>query len=132
MTVPLGHVHVDDFIDDFEEDKYARFVLCLFRLPSALRLAFWPFIQQHPLYCTWCPLGDPRHAGRQRVIGASTMGDIWLTDDLRGDQDGYPLIEQAAPRFEKGYTSRVSISECSEWSDRAQLRSPHSVLPEEP
>lgn len=87
-------MHVDDYIDDYDGDAYARWVLHHFRLPANLQNAFAPFMREHHLYCT--------HANKRwRVIGASRMGDVWLTTDFSRDH---------------GYDLRVLVTECSGWS----------------
>lgn len=93
-------IHVDNFIDfgsrhnnDDEAEVYARYVLLHFRLNAVCRSAFRHYINQMPLYCTW----DNR---RWKVIGASRMGDIWLTSKFAD---------------ERGYETRVVIDECSTW-----------------
>jgi hypothetical protein len=91
---PDGFVHVDDFIDDYRADPYARFVLDYFRRSSAALNAFWPFMKDQKLFCTW-------EGKRMRVTGASRLGDIWLSaDHVR----------------EVGYEHRVSVATCTEWS----------------
>src|SRR5690606_35641309 len=46
------------------------------------------------LFCTF-------EGRRWRVVGASRMGDVWLTEDFDSEQ----------------YTRRVNLDDCSEWSD---------------
>jgi len=85
--------HVDDFIDDYQADPYARWMLMHFRLPAHLQLAFRPFTADHKLFCD--------HRGkRYRCTGASRMGDVWLTGDY--DED-------------VSYELRVGIDTCSNW-----------------
>lgn len=85
--------HIDDFIEDLETDAYAAFVFNYFRLPAILKSRFWPFMQQHRLFCT--------HAGKRwRVTGASRMGDVWLSADF--DR-------------EVGYEVRVEVGDCAAW-----------------
>lgn len=93
---PQGFVHVDDFIDNYQSDPYARFVLNYFRLSAALHIACEPFMRDNKLFCSW---GESRY----RVTGASRLGDIWLSSDHRRDV---------------GYEHRVNVAECSAWSCR--------------
>ena len=90
--------HVDMFIGPmgFGKDKYARFVLMLFRLPAALRVDFAEWISKYRLFCTY-------QGKRWRVVGASRLGDVWLSRDHSR---------------ESGYDLRVAVDECSEWKDR--------------
>lgn len=99
-------MHVDDFIDRHPSPikegepghepciNYARFVFMLFRLPATQQIAFAPYASQFKLFCTW-------EGKRWRVIGASRLGDVWLTSDFTRDT---------------GYDRRVDLAQCSEWS----------------
>lgn len=99
---PEGFVHVDDFIDNYREPAYARFVLNYFRLNAVCMNAFWPFMEEHKLFCTYKDtIGEGKQAGRYRVTGASRMGDIWLSFDYKR---------------EVGYELRVNVADCHEWS----------------
>ncbi len=90
--------HVDEFISyGFGQHKYARFVLHYFRLPAVLKNDFREFMEDKKLFCTY---GGKRY----RVIGASRMGDVWLTSNLENSS---------------GYELRVTPNLCSAWSDDA-------------
>lgn len=95
--------HVDDFIDygtSFSSDKreehedYARWVLNHFRQPAICKMAFAPFMKPFKLFCDY-------KGEKYRVIGASRLGDVWLTSDFSK---------------ENGYEHRVCVDECSNWS----------------
>jgi hypothetical protein len=86
-------LHVDDFIDDFRSDPYARWMFLHFRMPAEMQMAFRKFMEPHKLFCTY--LGH-----RYRCTGASRMGDVWLAKDFNRDM---------------GYDLRVDLSECSNW-----------------
>jgi len=88
--------HVDDFIDDFRQDAYARWMLMHFRLPACQQSAFMPFIKDRKLFCTY-------NGKRYRCTGASRMGDVWLTTDFSR---------------EVGYDLRVVVSECKDWGPK--------------
>ncbi len=88
--------HVDDYIDDHKGDKYARFVLMLFRLPAILSLDFTEWTKQYKLFCIY-------KNTRYRVTGASRLGDIWLALDFNRDC---------------GYDLRVNLAECSSWGNK--------------
>lgn len=102
LTMPAEE-HVDTFIDYgsignkvLENEPhldYARWMLNHFRLSAMLALAFAPFMEDHKLFATY---NDKRY----RVVGASRLGDIWLTNDFSSDS----------------YQVRVSILEVSKWS----------------
>jgi len=94
--------HVDDFIDDYTQDKYARFVLNFFRMSTVLQMDFEQWTKGYWLYCTW-------RGGRYRVVGASRLGDVWLK---------HPGSWSAtdAPQMAGFYDHRVDVAECSAWS----------------
>lgn len=94
-------MHVDDFIDHYKSNAYARWVFTIFRLPAALAGAVAPWSKQFRLYCDY-------QGKRWRVIGASRMGDVWLTSKLEASGDGFP------------YEQRVDVAECSNFTDTAQ------------
>lgn len=67
----------------------------LFRLPAILQIDFNEFIGKYKLFCS--------HNGiRYRVIGASRLGDVWLTRDFTKTV---------------GYEKRVNVMECSNWAE---------------
>lgn len=85
--------HVDDFIDDYETDNYAAFVLGFFRQNALRQMRFGQFMKQHKLFCT-------REGKRYRCTGASRLGDVCLSADFNR---------------EAGYELRVAVDSCSEW-----------------
>ena len=87
-------MHVDEFIDSYSGDPYARWVLNHFRLPAILKMSFGQFMEGHKLFCTY-------EGKKFRCIGASRLGDVWLTSKFENDH---------------GYEHRVNVAECSEWS----------------
>lgn len=92
-------MHVDDFIDRRKTDPYASFFFMLQRLPASLQFKFAEFIEQYQLYCTY-------QGERYRVTGASSLGDIWLTQDFSQST---------------GYRKRVDVWECSQFSSEAEI-----------
>lgn len=93
--------HVDEFIDfgsmmiePPENEDYARWVLNYFRHPAILKNAFKPFMKEHKLFCEY-------KNKKYRVIGASRLGDVWLTSNFEA---------------ENGYEHRICVDECSNWS----------------
>jgi len=91
-------MHVDDFIDDYKQDTYARWVLNHFRLKPALRYAFDECMKDNKLFCDY----DDKI---WRVTGASRLGDIWLTQNYAQDS---------------GYQLRVDIDDCTNWSKNCE------------
>jgi hypothetical protein len=98
-TSESGHVeapfmHVDDFIDAYNTDAYASFVLALFRFPAVLANKCFCQIERYQLFC--------KYKGRgYRVTGCSRMGDVWLSADYARTA---------------GYELRVNVADCSQWS----------------
>jgi hypothetical protein len=85
-------MHVDDFIEFSDTDKYASWFFFLHRLPAVLQFKFKEELDKCKLFCTY-------QGKRFRVVGASRLGDVWLTPNFESTQ----------------YTDRVEISECSDW-----------------
>lgn len=86
-------MHVDEFIDDYEQDKYARWFFMLHRLSAFLQSDFSEWIKPFRLFCDY-------EEKKYRVTGASRLGDVWLTEDFNR---------------ETGYELRVDIEKCSNW-----------------
>ena len=92
-------LHIDEWLDTpsmDEWDNYAKFVLDYKRMPAWKITVYKKWMKQFKLFCMY-------KGQRYRCTGASQMGDIWLTPDF--DQ-------------ETGYTLRVNVLECSNWSDK--------------
>lgn len=94
-----NETHIDDFIDDAYPPKsmnirYARWVLFQFRLSAHLQYTFEPFISEFKLYATY-------KDDRVRVVGASCMGDVWITRNFDSEQ----------------YTDRVGVDDLTEFCD---------------
>lgn len=94
--------HVDQWLDtpslnkDSEGEDYAKFVLDYKRMPAYKQFAYSKWMSQFKLFCTY-------EGKRFRCTGASRLGDVWLTSNF--DQ-------------ENGYTHRVDVAMCSDWSDK--------------
>lgn len=106
LTIAAGEkvkekpTHIDEFIAygtmrDVDNEDYARFVLHHFRLPAIMKFAFERFIYKHKLFCKY-------EDKEWRVIGASRLGDVWLTSDFSRSN---------------GYDLRVMVDDCGCWSD---------------
>jgi len=88
-----GNVHVDDFIESLsfdsskdresEIENYAKFFFMLHRLPAYMKNQWEVIISKYKLYCLY-------EGKAYRVTGASRMGDIWLTSDMK-QEHGYEL-----------------------------------------
>ena len=92
-------MHIDDWINSpvckDDGEKYAKFVFWFMRYPAWAQHAFSQWMKPYPLFCT--------HEGtRYRCTTASRLGDIGLHKD---------------PSQDMGYTLRVDVADCSEWSN---------------
>jgi hypothetical protein len=85
-------MHVDAFIDDYGTDSQASWFLMLHRLPAAMKMKFEKQIKKYKLRCKF--EGEKWH-----IIGASRMGDVWLSKS-----------------GEFPYEKRIDIADCSEFS----------------
>lgn len=90
--------HVDDWVESRlyggdDQERYAAFFLFLKRLPAIYQSAFRHQIDGYKLFCDY---GGKRY----RCTGASRLGDVWLTADIKK---------------ETGYDLRVDILKCSNW-----------------
>lgn len=98
-------MHVDEFIDRHGGDKYARWVLALFRFPVALCLDFREWAAPFKLFCTY-------KGKRYRVTGCSRMGDLYLHPDFSRDPWG-----PGSPYQEPGFRG-ADVEECSDWGSK--------------
>ena len=89
-------MHVDDWLDTHqprdEGERWAKEFLEHCRRPAASK--DYPWLAANPLFCTY-------KGERWRVLGASRLGDVWLTK-----------------HFDRvnGYDIRPDVDECSQWS----------------
>ena len=88
-------MHIDDWLDTPATDdaeKWAKEFLEHCRRPAIDKDHAW--LAANPLFCTY-------KGERWRVLGASRLGDVWLTK-----------------HFERvnGYDIRPDVDECSEWA----------------
>lgn len=88
-------MHIDDWLDTPAKDegeKWAKEFLEHCRRPAIDKDYTW--IAENPLFCTY-------KGERWRVLGASRLGDVWLTK-----------------HFERvnGYDIRPDVDDCSDWS----------------
>lgn len=88
---------VDRFIDDRNQDNYARWCLLLMRFPSSYLVDFEHQLNNSKLFCTY-------GGKRWQVVHASPHGYIKI-------QTGLP-----------GESATVSPFECTEWDSVAHLR----------
>jgi hypothetical protein len=102
--------HVDDFIEDFMNDaepvRYARFFLMLHRLPASYWAQFSQWMEPHELYATHKETGK-----RWRITGASRMGDLYvkeLASAPPGAKDWQPFYDARdfSPRDFKDWSSK--------------------------
>lgn len=92
--------HIDEWLDSSNRvldqgELYAAFVLDHMRMPGWKITAYQPYTQQFKLFCTF-------EGERWRVVGASRMGDVWLSRDFAR---------------EAGYEMRVDVDLCSNWGN---------------
>lgn len=91
--------HVDNFIgygncnSDERYETYARWVLDYFRGSAVCKNDFHEFMKDNLLFCDF-------EGSKYRVIGASRLGDVWLTSDFKSEQ---------------GYQHRVCVDSCTNW-----------------
>lgn len=95
--------HIDDWLDERHAnppetggEKHALEWLEHFRRPAVAQDRAW--LAEHPLFCTY------KDGKRYRCIGASRLGDVWLTSDFSRTH---------------GYDMRIDVADCSEWGDQA-------------
>lgn len=91
--------HIDQFIDDPYTDQYASWFFHLHRLPATLQGKFKKYIEKYKLYCIY-------KSENYQVVGCSRLGDVWLK-----------TINTSSTSF---YDLRVSINECSEFTNNIQ------------
>lgn len=118
LTQPLGtpkaekptRMHIDDFLNDVyscmgrRDLAYAHFLFSHWRKPAIEKSNHEPFMAQFKLFVDW-------QGKTYRVIGASRLGDIWLTSDFNRDH---------------GYEHRIDLdlAELSNWRDKADWQLP--------
>jgi hypothetical protein len=91
-------MHIDDWLDlpaKDDAEKLAKEFLEHCRRPAAETDYAW--IRANPLFCTY-------KGERWRVVGASRLGDVWLSKQF--DR-------------ENGYEIRPDVDACSDWSKDA-------------
>jgi hypothetical protein len=92
------NMHIDDWLDlpaKDDAEKLAKEFLEHCRRPAAEKDYAW--IRANPLFCTY-------KGERWRVVGASRLGDVWLSKQF--DR-------------ENGYEIRPDVDACSDWSKDA-------------
>ena len=94
-------MHIDDWLDTpavNETEKTAKVFLEHCRRPAIDKDYEW--IESNPLFCLY-------QGACWRVVGASRLGDVWLTKQF----------ERA-----NGYDLRVDVSHCSTWAKTPNVR----------
>ena len=97
--------HVDRWLDTPSidpQENYAKFIIDYFRLPAWKQSAFKGYLMSYKLFCTY-------ESVVYRCTGASRIGDVWLNSD-------YTAVN--------GYTLRVNVTDCSNWSSEPSLCEP--------
>jgi len=113
----LKYKKIDDFLDDtivlvdHPELKYPHFLFSHWRKPAVEKNAHYPFMRQFKLFVDY--------EGRTwRVIGASSMGDVWLTKDFTRE-NGYD--RRVDPDFTKFTNWRDKPDWVLSWEDQVHL-----------
>lgn len=103
--------HIDDWLDERHAnapadpgERWALEWLEHFRKPAVEKDYKW--LAANPLFCTYMD------GKRYRCIGASRMGDVWLTADFNRVL---------------GYDLRIAVDACSEWSKTSAPPSTRTV-----
>lgn len=98
-----SHPHIDDWLDERhdhpptdEGEAFAVKWLEHFRRPAVDKDYAW--LAANPLFCTY------KDGARYRCIGASRLGDVWLTRDHSK---------------ENGYDMRILVTDCRAWGKTA-------------
>lgn len=100
---PEGFTHIDYWLEDHmfikdENLRHAAFCFEIWRMPAYKYYNFdsLPWLENLRLFCDY-------EGARYRVVGASSMGDVWLTSKFQNTQ----------------YEQRVDVAKCSNWSPHA-------------
>lgn len=93
--------HIDSWLDDIQmrskpEEAYARWWLEQVRFPAWKQTLYRTVMEPFALFANYRGL-------RYRVTGASRMGDVWLTRDMKQSE---------------GYQIRVDVAELTGWGDK--------------
>jgi hypothetical protein len=96
---PKLPMHVDDWLDKIEfgysrGEMLARVFIEFFRMPAWKKANYAPFLAGFKVLCNY-------KGEKMRLIGASRMGDVWLTRDWNRDC---------------GYDLRVNVEDCTDFS----------------
>ena len=92
--------HIDEWVEDHiygeatKEEKYAVAFFFLKGMDAVSNQAIAPILDQHKLFCTY-------ENQTYRVTGCSRLGDVWIHTNMDASH---------------GYTNRVDIDKCSNWS----------------
>jgi hypothetical protein len=90
-------MHIYDWIDLPAKDDgetLAKTWFNQFCKPAMDKDRKW--LSEHKLFCTY-------KGKKYRCIGASRLGDVWLTEHFER---------------ENGYDLRIDVADCSDWSDK--------------
>lgn len=94
--------HINEWIEDRiygeckEDEEYAVAFFFLKGMDAVSNCAIEPIMKNHKLFCMY-------EGNTYRVTGCSRMGDVWLHSDYEKNY---------------GYTDRVDVELCSNWSDK--------------
>lgn len=102
MSNTQNPLHVDEWIENkhmssepnTEAEKMAMAFLFIKGLDAVSNMICTPLMKDIKIFCTF-------KNETYRVTGCSRLGDVWINSNL--DE-------------ENGYTNRVNVEECSNWS----------------
>jgi len=96
--------HCDDYISDYSADKCLRFFLLINRMPAVDSLLCHEMGVRPKLFADWVdPRFTPKPSRRVRVVMASRLGDVGITENLKAEQ---------------GYQLRVPVEALTNFSDK--------------
>lgn len=113
----INYQHIDDFLDDMlalidrPELNYVHFLCSHWRKSATVYSAHEPYMRQFKLFADY-------EGKTWRVIGCSSMGDIWLTSKYDHDS-GYELRVQ--PNFELFSNWRNYADRSLTWEERVRV-----------
>ena len=96
--------HCDDYISDPASNKHLRFFLLINRMPAVDGLLCYEMGVRPKLFADWVdPRFTPKPSRRVRVVMASRLGDVGITENLKAEQ---------------GYQLRVPVEALTNFSDK--------------
>jgi hypothetical protein len=113
----ISYKHIDDFLDDtialidYPHLKYPHFLFSHWRKSAVEKNAHYPFMRQFKLFADY-------EGETWRVIGASSLGDVWLTKNFNAE-NGYD--RRVDPDFTKFTNWRDHADRTLSWEERVLI-----------